>query len=189
MNQMPTTSQKNLKRSSTDDVIEVPNPNITQQDQRNQTIGKQGHMKQTLSQSENAAGKTGQNIQNHEGQYEAELRTQAALKDQPRGQQSKGTQDNPQTSQARSKFEDDAVRQRLHQITSEVVQMLKAQNRRPIAIDHATRQKLDKILKENHEVIKRSEESLAFFLRNMRDERLVRDLVGTVGCPVIHPKK
>ena len=190
MNQVQT-SQKNLKRSSTDDVIEVPNPNITQQDQRNQTISKQGHPKQSLSQSENAAGKTGQISQNHEGQYEAELRTQAALKDQPRGQQqSKGTpQDNPQSSQIRSKFEDDAVRQRLHQITGEVVQLLKAQNRRPIAVDQATRQKMDKILKENQEVIKRSEESLSIYLKIMRDENLVRDLVGTVSYPVIHPKK
>ena len=164
-------NQKNLKRSSTDEVIEVPNPKIAQHEQRNQAPSKQGHPKQPPSQPDVTAEQANQGLQNREGQYQSELRTQAALRDQSRTQQ-----------QLNGTSEEEGRKQRLRQISNEVMQSLQARSRPPIPIDQATRDKMAKILQENRQLYTR-DDSLYIFMRHGGDEKYVRELVGTVSSP------
>ena len=180
-NQMQS-SQKSLKRSSTDDVIEVPNPNITQQEQLSRAPSKQGHPKQYPTESEVVVDQNSQSLQNRESQYEAELRSQAAGRDQRTQQQPNGmSQDNSQVGQMRSKAEEEKNRQRLRQLTGEVLHALQAQSRQPVAVDQATREKMVKILQDNKQLLTRMEESLFVYLRMKADEKIVRELISTVS--------
>ena len=151
-------NSKNNKRGN-DDVIEVPNPNIAQQQQRNQVTARQapGQQKHNVPQAEEP----------QKSQYEAELRNQAMQRAQQPAPNNR--------NQAELARQND----RLNRIIQEVTN--KMPSRPPVPMDPQTRNMMGQKLRETQKMVSRMEESLPMFFRMTGDEKLTRDLVATVG--------
>ena len=173
---------KGIKRNNTDDVVEVPNPNIPQQQPLSQRIqGKQPSNAQNVQNSVlpnftpdqlNAMPQQQRNL------YEMELRRLASQRGpQPSAPAGNG---NGPADLARQKNEDDRRKMaRIAQIVKEVIETLPA--RPPILMDEQTRLKMIEHLQSARPMVQKMEEALPSFFKTYGDEKTIRDLITTVS--------
>ena len=171
---------KGSKRSNTDDVVEVPNPNqIQMQDQRMPNHGKAGYPKQNLNLPQNSQDQAVPASQPAR-QYEAELRKQAVQGNssfmQPNLQHMKPGVMPMNTGRPGG---EDEKKYRLAQIVNEV--MRAPYTRKPVPMDRQTRERMVNQLRENQKLISRVEESLRILFLLFGDEAMARELVGIVS--------
>lgn len=182
MNQGQSTP-KGLKRSSTDDVIEVPNPNINlNQEQKTQNMNKQGNPKQKPNVPHSNPGQVApaSQLQAPGNSYEAELRKQAAQGQAKPIQKGAGAPKvDMHTESAHINVEEDSRRARLQHMMKEMMQQSAA--RKPVPMDRHTRENMARLLTNNRSLISKMESSLYSLYRMIDDEKKARNLTIAVS--------
>ena len=174
--------QKGVKRNSDDDPVEVPNPNILEQQRRAPGPSKQVQPQQNSGISQNRNEKSAATGRQASSQYEIELRNQALQKRS--GTAADQSSDNPDTGiprdQERQVVEHKArMRQRLQQIYQEVMQTMPPL--KALLLDQQTKQRMTKILHDSHGMMKRNESFLHHHFESTGDEHTARDLIRAVS--------
>ena len=174
---------KGLKRSSTDDVIEVPNPNVTHnQEQKTQNMSKQGNPKQKPNAPHSNQGQVApvSQAQAPGSLYEAELRKQAAQgQATPLQKSAGGPKADIHTEPAHINVEEDSKKARLQHMMREVMQQSAA--RKPVPMDRHTRENMARKLNSQRSLISRMEGSLNSLYRVIDDEKKARNLTIAVS--------
>ena len=175
-------TMKGNKRKETEDVFEVPNPNLAQQQQQHQRAPAVNKEIQVLGQQPLNATMTNEQLssmpQQQRAIYEAQLRRQASQQGKmPSLQQSVSTGSNDPT--AIQMTEDERRRNaRIYQILRDVVAT--TPNRPPIQMDEQTRQKMITQLSYAKIMVQKMEEALPSFFKMYGDEKATRELITTV---------
>ena len=175
---------KGIKRNNTDDVIEVPNPNISQhqQHQRAPATNKQAQIAQGSNMPQFSPEQLVAMPQQQRARYEAELRRQASQRGETTSLQQpvQGVNASMHGELARQKLEDDRRKsERLDQISREVLQTLPP--RPPVPMEEQTRQRMTQQLQHARQMVQKMEEALPSFYKMSGDEKMTRELISTVS--------
>lgn len=171
--QIPATN-KGIKRGSSDDVVEVPDPKLAQQ-QRSQAV--------KASQKPNApsmrAEQTAQTAQKQKGGQGAEQRAKAA-------QSTQAQQGNQviNATQAQAKSEENMqLEAKLRKLIEEVSQS--TPQRQPVPMDVGTRNRMIPKLVQAQGMLARLDTALPLFYRMFGAEDITRELIRTVSHRVM----
>ena len=181
------TVQKGVKRSN-DDVVEVPNPNLTQQ---KQSQAQQQHQPQTSANPQNlnqhrlnvpqiSAQQMSSMPRQQRAQFE-EMKRQAAQRAQatPQQQPINGTKPESQVTNEHQRNEENMRKDaRLKQIVQEV--LTSTPKRAPLPLNPQIMATMAQQLRDAKEMVTRMEQSLPMFFRMFGDENTTRELIRTV---------
>ena len=163
-------TNKGIKRGSSDEVVEVPDPKITQQ-QRSQAVKPPQKTNVPNMRPDQAT----QMAQEQKARLEAEQRMRRAQSTQAQ----QGNQA-PNNVQAQLKTEESIRSEaRLKELANEVARSTPP--RQPVPMDMATRSRMIQKLAAAREMVIRMERFLPLFFRMFNNEESTRDLIRTVG--------
>ena len=169
-------TSKGTKRGSSDDVVEVPDPKITQQQQRVQgvkTSQKANVSKARPEQATQAAQKA------PNPRPEAEQRTKRApLPQASEANQAAGSAQGQQKPEEAHRLE-----ARLKELVDEVSRNVPP--RQPIPMDFATRAKMVQKLIQAREMIIRMDRLMPLYFKMFKDENGTKDLIRTVSHRIV----
>ena len=164
-------SNKGVKRPSSDDVVEVPDPKITQQQQRSQAT--------KASQKSSVANMRPTQNTSAAPKQDSRTETEQPMKQAPPPQVPQGNQASNNAQMQQRSAETAQIDARLKELIEEVSR--NAHPRQPVPTDLATRHKMVQKLTQVREMIIRMERFMPLFFRLFKDETGTRDLIRTVS--------
>ena len=167
---------KGTKRGSSDDVVEVPDPKITQQQQRAQGVKTSQKANVSKARPEQAA-QAAQKAPNP--RPEAEQRTKRApLPQASEANQAAGSAQGQQKPEEAHRLE-----ARLKELVDEVSRNVPS--RQPIPMDFATRTKMVQKLAQARDHVMRMDRIMLLYFKMFKDENGTKDLIRTVSHRIV----
>ncbi|KAI9873241.1 MAG: hypothetical protein M1830_000670 [Pleopsidium flavum] len=174
--------QKGVKRPSNDDVVEVPNPNLSQPQRVSQPRLEQSQPERRPPMPNSTAEQLALMPPQQRAQIEARWREQTAQKAksanlQPINQLAQPLTKEDEVEADKQKQDRDRKDARLKQIVREVVQS--NPKRQPIDMSPEVKSIMTQKLREAKDMVLRMEQSLPMFFRMFADEMTTRELIST----------